>query len=242
MSSAPARSEASETESKSPTITSAASPTSRSASAPPSTATSTGRKSRTYGRTIRRSDLYPGPRATTSTCRSRKRVRSVGSSRPAASEPASSCRWRSVFSANAWSAWETRLCWSARASPSDAASSTVPSATSVPFRQTLPPSSRTRSPSASSSNSGAPGASTSRTPARTSSSGPGFGKRPVEDREMLTTARTPLSASSSADTRSMSAWSTIATSWGPRRLTRSFVRRPSRARPVISPFISPRPT
>ena len=59
-----------------------------------------------------------------------------------------------------------------------AASSTTPSATSVPFRQTLPPSTRTSSPSESSSKSGAPGASTSRTPARTSSSGPGFGKPP----------------------------------------------------------------
>ena len=36
--------------------------------------------------------------------------------------------------------------------------------------------------------------------------------------ETLTTARTPVSASSSAETRSMSAWSTIATSSGPEPL------------------------
>ena len=44
----------------------------------------------------------------------------------------------------------------------------------------------------------------------------------------LTTTRTPDSTSSSAETRSRSAWSMIATSSGPRRLTRSFVRRSSR--------------
>ena len=58
------------------------------------------------------------------------------------------------------------------------------------------------------------GASISLTPARTSSSGPGFGNRPVVDGATLTTARTPVSASSSAETRSRSAWSTIATSSG----------------------------
>ena len=82
----------------------------------------------------------------------------------------------------------------------------------------------------------APGASTSRTPARTSSSGPAFGNLPVDDGATLTTTRTPLSTSSSAETRSRSAWSTIATSSGRSRLTRSFVRRPSRAGPETSPF------
>ena len=66
----------------SPTITSGLQPASSSASAPPSTATSTGRKSRTYGRTIRRSRLWPGPRATTSAWRPRKLVRSGGKSSP----------------------------------------------------------------------------------------------------------------------------------------------------------------
>ena len=56
-SSAPERSAASETESKSPTITCGLSPISSSASAPPSTATSTGLKFLMYGRTILRSLL-----------------------------------------------------------------------------------------------------------------------------------------------------------------------------------------
>ena len=70
------------------------------------------------------------------------------------------------------------------------------------------------------------------------SSGPGFGNRPVVEGATLTTARTPLAASSSAETRSRSAWSTIAISSGRRCLTSSFVRRPSRAGPVRSPFTS----
>ena len=64
--------------------------------------------------------------------------------------------------------------------------------------------------------------------------GPGFGKRPELDGETLTTARTPESASSSAETRSRSTWSMIARSPGRSRLTRSFVRRPSRAVPTTS--------
>ena len=47
-----------------------------------------------------------------------------------------------MFSANASSASETRPCCSASAFSSAPASRTVPSATSVPFRQTLPPSIR----------------------------------------------------------------------------------------------------
>ena len=109
-----------------------------------------------------------------------------------------------------------------------------PFARQVPLRKTLAPRTLTSSPSLSSSNSGAPGASISRTPPRTSSSGPGFGKRPVCELDTLTTTRTPDSSSSSAETRSMSWWSMIATSSGPRRPTRFLVRRPRRARPVNS--------
>ena len=80
----------------------------------------------------------------------------------------------------------------------------------------------------------ASGASIRRTPPRTSSSGPGFGKRPVCEGATFTTTRTPDSRSSSAETRSRSVWSMIATSSGVSRRTRFFVRRSSRAGPVCS--------
>src|SRR5262252_2289436 len=87
------------------------------------------------------------------------------------------------------------------------------------------------SPSSTLSKRSAPGTSTSATPPRTSRSGPGFGKRPLCDGEQLTTTRTPASSSSSAETRSMSRWSMIATSAEVRRLVRRFVIRSRRAGP-----------
>ena len=66
---------------------------------------------------------------------------------PAASVPASSRRWISVFSAKAASAWATRLCCSSSAAWSAASSSSVPSVSRVPFLQTSPPSIRRWSPS-----------------------------------------------------------------------------------------------
>ena len=104
--------------------------------------------------------------------------------------------------------------------------SSIPSASRVPLRHSSPLRTVSVSPSATCSKRSAPGASTRQTPARTSSSGPGFGKRPELEGETLTTARTPESASSSAETRSRSTWSMIARSPGRSRLTRSFVRRP----------------
>ena len=62
----------------------------------------------------------------------------------------------------------------------------------------------------------------------------GFGYLPLDDGETLTTTRTPDSTSSSAETRSRSAWSMMATSSAESRLTRCFVRRSSRTRPVSS--------
>ena len=91
------------------------------------------------------------------------------------------------------------------------------------MRHFCPPSSRTSSPSETSSKSGA-----RRRPVRSGPLDAARGSSTAFD-ETFTTARTPHSASSAAETRSMSAWSTIATSSGPSRLTRSFVRRPSRA-------------
>ena len=79
-----------------------------------------------------------------------------------------------------------------------------------------------------------PFTSMSRTPPRTSSSGPAFGKRPLIDGETLMTTRTFVARSSSADTRSRSRWSMIAMSSGPRRLTRRFVLLSSLAVPVNS--------
>ena len=70
---------------------------------------------------------------------------------------------------------------SASALSSSAACSTRPDARHVPLRKTLPPRTVSRSPSRTWSKSSAPGASMSRTPPRTSASGPGFGKRPVWD-------------------------------------------------------------
>ena len=93
-----------------------------------------------------------------------------------------------------------------------ARSSTLPVARRSPFRKMEPPRTVTHSPSVSCSKSGAPGASTSRTPPRRSVSGPRFGYLPLDDGETLTTTRTPDSTSSSAETRSRSAWSMIATS------------------------------
>src|ERR671936_516810 len=90
------------------------------------------------------------------------------------------------------------------------------------------------SPSRTCSNRSAPGASISRTPPRTSASGPGFGKRPDCEGATLTTTRTPDSSSSSAETRSRSVWSMIATSSAPSRRTSFLVRRSSFAAPVNS--------
>src|SRR3954447_25220866 len=90
------------------------------------------------------------------------------------------------------------------------------------------------SPSLIASKSSCPSTSTSSTPPRTSSSGPGFGKRPDCDGEQLTTTRAPDSTSSSADTRSMSRWSMIATSPGLSRRVSRFVVRSRRAGPVNS--------
>ncbi len=139
-----------------------------------------------------------------------------------------------VLSANASRASVTRPRCSTSARSSSSSVSACPRATHVAPRKMLEPRIVTRSPSVSSSKSGAPGASIRRTPPRTSWSGPGFGKRPVCDGETLTTTGAPDSTSSSADTRSRSAWSTIAISPGRSRFTRSFVRRSSRAVAVSS--------
>ncbi len=218
----------------SPTITSGFIPSSSSASAPPSTAMSTGLKSLTYGRTIRRSRLWPGPRATTRAWRSRKRVRSCGKSIPSVSSFPSSRRYCIVFSANDSSAWVTRLCCSARLSASPSGVSAFPVARHVPLRKRLAPRTLSSSPSVTESKSGAPGASINRIPPRTRVSGPGLGNRPLCESATLTTTRTPDSSSSSAETRSRSVWSMIAMSSGESRLTRCFVRLSIRALPVNS--------
>ena len=75
----------------------------------------------------------------------------------------------------------TRPRCSASARSSSRSSRARPRARHVPFRKTLAPRTVSGSPSATSSNSGAPGASISVTPPRTSSSGPGFGNRPESD-------------------------------------------------------------
>ena len=128
----------------------------------------------------------------------------------------------------------TRPRCSAIAPASSSADSVRPAATQSPFRKTLAPRTVICSPSDTSSKIGAPGASISRTPPRTSRSGPGFGKRPLWELATLTTTRTPHSSSSSAETRSRSVWSMTATSPGPSRRTRFFVRRSSFAAPVNS--------
>src|SRR5439155_20129415 len=88
--------------------------------------------------------------------------------------------------------------------------------------------SRTRANSRSS------GRSTRWMPACTSSNGPMFGYVPLDDGRQLRTAATPAATRSSAETRSRSRWSMTATSPGTRRLTRTLVRRPSRAGPATT--------
>ena len=139
-----------------------------------------------------------------------------------------------MFSAKLSSASVTRLRCSRSASESSSARSSRPATRRVPFRKRLPPRTVISSPSPTFSNRSAPGASISRTPPRTRRSGPGFGYRPVCESETFTTTRTPDSSSSSAETRSRSAWSMIATSSAESRRTRCFVRRSSRACPLYS--------
>src|SRR5580693_8187298 len=69
-------------------------------------------------------------------------------------------------------------------------------------------------------------------PASSSSRGPRLGYRPVIDLAALTTAAGRQEISSSADTRSRSAWSMIAMSPGASRLTRTLVRRSTLATPT----------
>ncbi len=218
----------------SPTITSGFQPSSRIASAPPSTATSTGRKSRTYERTILRSRLCPGPRATTSACRSRKLVRSVGKSGPCArSRPLLAQVAHGVVGEGlerlrhaALLLRERRLELVRLERPAGREARAVPEEARAADGEPLAVGDRRRRALR-------PSASISRTPPRTSCSGPGFGKRPVCDGATLTTTRTPDSTSSSAETRSRSVWSMIAMSPGSSRRTSSFVRLPSFAAPRV---------
>ena len=146
-----------------------------------------------------------------------------------------------MFSAKLSSACATRLCCSASAASSSPASRTVPSATSVPLRQIAAPSSRTCSPSESCSKSGAPGASISRIPAAHELERPGVREPPgrrrrdVDDRAHARSRRAPRRRRGRCRRGRRSRRPP-----GPSRLTRSFVRRPSRARPVIAPFIGAR--
>src|SRR5215469_10218165 len=89
-----------------------------------------------------------------------------------------------------------------------------------------------------------PTSSSSGMPASSSSRGPRFGYLPVMDFAAFTTAATRQSISSSALTRSRSAWSMTAMSPGFSRLTRTFVRGSTRATPTMPGGSSalPRPT
>ena len=142
-----------------------------------------------------------------------------------------------MLSTNAPRASVTRPCCSCSSPSSSASVSRRPTARRVAFRKTIAPRTEIKSPSRICSNSGAPGASMSVTPLLTSSSGPGFGKRPETDGATLTTTRTPDSTSSSAETRSSSAWSMIAMSSGPSRVTSRFVRLSRRAGPLNSSVV-----
>ena len=90
-----------------------------------------------------------------------------------------------MLSANSEMASASRACCSSNACSNSSSSSTRPVARRSPFRKIAPPRTVTHSPSVSCSNSGAPGASTRRTPPRTSVSGPRFGNWPVDDGEMF---------------------------------------------------------
>ncbi len=80
-----------------------------------------------------------------------------------------------MFSAKASSASVTWPRWSRSASESSSARSSFPATSRVPFRNSPAPRTVSVSPSLTDSNRSAPGASISRTPPRTRSSGPGFG-------------------------------------------------------------------
>src|SRR4051812_12000104 len=69
-------------------------------------------------------------------------------------------------------------------------------------------------------------------PASTRSSGPRLGNLPEMDGDALTTPATPACTSASAVARSRSSWSSTTMSPGPIRLSRSPVRRSTRATPV----------
>ena len=156
-------------------------------------------------RRSRRSRLASGARATTSAWRSRKRVRSCGSCTPSERSADSSRRWRSVFSAKVSSASVTRPRWS-----SSAVRELVrrrrcgrrPAACRCGRGST--PRTTSDSPSFTSSKSSAPGRRSGGPRRGRARAGPSSGKRPVTEGETLKTTRTPLSRSSSAETRSMS--------------------------------------
>src|SRR3954470_10918599 len=218
----------------SPTIRSGEKPSSRMASAPPSTPIRTGLRSRTYGRSVRRSFLWSTPRTTTSAGRSRKRVSKSGRSRFPETSSRSSRMCAIVFSANASSASPIPRRPASYARVTASRSWTSPSQTSSSPRYRRPPRTITCSPSLRTSKSGAPGMSTRWMPASVIATGPWLPYRGDADGETFNTQRTPVATRSSPDTRSIAAWSITAMSVAPRRFTSRLVRLPIFAGPANS--------
>ena len=218
----------------SPTITSGFQPSSTIASAPPSTATSTGLKSRTYGRTMAQVALVARPARdnecmTVTEARAQQRqVDPFGQETALLAQVAHACCRRTprgrpspvlllrkragelALAQRVTRGQASAVAEEARAADGQALAVGNLSKRSAPGRRSGAPR-RGRAGAAPDSGSGRTGRHAT-----------------------FTTTRTPDSTSSSADTRSRSVWSMIAMSSRPGRLTSSFVRRPSRAVPVCS--------